>query len=448
MAAPTLAELALPLLPVVGAGMRVPLVGGGEAQGVDLDLAATAPALQSVADHLAAVLPHLGSVHRGAGWRSELATGAYEAARATVGRVVGARDRDLVVFTRNTTDALNLLASAVPGPVIVLDVEHHADLLPWRAAPGLRVVPAAATLEETIAALDAELAAAPAALLAVTGASNVTGEVLPLRRLATLAHRRGARLAVDGAQLVPHRPVDLAAEGVDYLALSGHKAYAPYGAGALVGRADWLDAASPHLAGGGAVDRVRIVDGRPEPSWRTGAARHEGGTPNVLGAVALARALEELASLDPERRLAHEAGLRDRLAEGLAAVPGVTVLRLFPDVPDAVGVVTFTVAGLEARLVALALAAEWGIAVRDGGFCAHPLLDRLTGGAPALRASVGVGSSAADVDALLTAVADLAAHGPRGVYQHSRDGWRIVGDERLRPAWAVPAEGGGCGYGG
>jgi selenocysteine lyase/cysteine desulfurase len=330
----------------------------------------------------------------------------------------------------------------------VFEVEHHADLLPWRAAPGLRVVAAAGTLEATIAAIDAELAAAPAALLAVTGASNVTGEVLPLRRLATLAHRRGARLAVDGAQLVPHRPVDLAAEGVDYLALSGHKAYAPYGSGALVGRADWLDAATPHLAGGGAVDRVRIVDGRPEPRWRTGAARHEGGTPNVLGALALARALEELAALDPGRWAGHEAGLRERLVAGLTAVPGVSVLRLFPDAPDAVGVVAFTVAGLEARLVALALAAEWGIAVRDGGFCAHPLLDRLTGGAPAVRASVGLGSTAADVDALLTAVGDLAAHGPRGGYERTADGWRIIGDERVRPAWAVPAEGAGCGYGG
>src|SRR4051794_8074569 len=448
MPAPIVAELALPLKPVVGAGMRVPLVGGGEARGVDLDIAATAPALQAVADHVAAVQPHLGSVHRGAGWRSDLATGAYEAARAAIGRAVGARDRDLVVVTRNTTDALNLLAAAVPGPVVVLDVEHHADLLPWRSAPGLRVVRAGATLEETIVALDAELAAAPAALLAVTGASNVTGEVLPLRRLATLAHRRGARLAVDGAQLVPHRPIDLAADGVDYLAFSGHKAYAPYGAGALVGRADWLDAAEPHLKGGGAVDRVTITGGVPEPRWRTGAARHEGGTPNVLGAIALARALEELAAIDPGRWIAHEAGLRDRLVQGLGAVPGVTVLSLFPDAADAVGVVTFTVAGLDARLVALALAAEWGIGVRDGGFCAHPLLDRLTGGVPAVRASLGVGSTAADADELVTAVASLAAHGPRGVYERGADGWRIVGDERVRPAWAVVEEGAGCGYGG
>ncbi len=128
-------DLALPLLPVVGSDMRVPLVGGGEARLVDLDIAATAPALAAVADHVTAVLPHLGSVHRGAGWRSTLATAGVEQARATVADLLGARPADTVVFTRNTTEALNLLASAVPGAVLVLDIEHHADLLPWIGRP-------------------------------------------------------------------------------------------------------------------------------------------------------------------------------------------------------------------------------------------------------------------------------------------------------------------------
>ncbi|MDQ1531204.1 MAG: hypothetical protein QOE37_1309, partial [Microbacteriaceae bacterium] len=227
-------DLAQPLLPVVGAGMRVPLVGGGETRAVDLDLAATAPALTVVAEHVAAVLPFLGSVHRGAGWRSELATTAYEQARRTVAGYLGARPGDSVVFTRNTTEALNLLAGVVPGGVLVLDLEHHANLLPWaRSAGGCRVVRGADTLEATLAALESALAEHRPALLAVTGASNVTGEVLPLAPLARLAHAAGARLAVDAAQLVPHRRVDLAGSGVDYLAFSGHKAYAPFGAGAL-----------------------------------------------------------------------------------------------------------------------------------------------------------------------------------------------------------------------
>ncbi len=440
-------DLALPLLPVVGAEMRVPLVGGGEARAVDLDMAATTPALVAVAEHVTRVLPHLGSVHRGAGWRSTLATDAFEQARGVVAAFVGARGSDRVVFTRNTTEALNLLASAVPGPVLVLDVEHHANLLPWaRAGRGCHVVHAAATLAETVDAVEVALAAHRPALLAVTGASNVTGEVLPIARLARLAHDAGARIAVDGAQLVPHRRVDLAATGVDYLAFSGHKAYAPFGAGALVGRADWLEEAAPHLAGGGAVDAVRIEAGAPVADWRDGAARHEAGTPDTIGALALAKAFEELSALDPERWAEHERGLRAVLAAGLAAVPGVTVLELFPDSADHVGVVAFTIDGIDARLAALALAAEWGVAVRDGGFCAHPALARLTGGRAALRASVGVGSTRADIATLLGAVAALATRGPRGDYVRDADGWRIARDDRARPDWAAaPAASAGCG---
>ncbi|MDH2444741.1 aminotransferase class V-fold PLP-dependent enzyme [Amnibacterium sp. CER49] len=444
----SVAALDVPLLPVVGAGMPVPLVGGGSVRGVDLDLAATAPALSAVAAHVAAVLPHLGSVHRGAGWRSELATGAVESARRTIGAFVGARPDDAVVLTRSTTEALNLLAGAVPGSTVVLDVEHHANLLPWaRSAGGAVVVRSAETFAGTLAALELALTAERPALLAVTGASNVTGEVLPLPELVALARRAGARVAVDGAQLVPHRRIDLGATGVDYLAFSGHKAYAPYGAGALVGRADWLDAAAPHLAGGGAVQRVRLVGAQAIADWRDGAARHEAGTPDTVGAVAIARAFDELAALDPDVWSAHEAGLRDRLVDGLAAVPGVRVLRLFADLDDAVGVVSFTLDGLDARLAALALAAEHGIGVRDGGFCAHPALERLTGGRPALRASLGVGTTLADVDALLAAVSVLAADGPRGRYERGADGWRVVGDDRPRPEWAVPAVSRACGAG-
>ena len=252
-----------PALPALaGSGVRVPLVTGVFVDYANLDLAASAPALQAVADHVAQALPLLSSVHRGAGYLSQVSTALLERARDCVGEFVGARpaaapDGDVVVLTRNTTDALNLLARAVPGPVLCLDVEHHANLLPWRDGPH-RTLTAAPTVEETLHDLARALDAAPTALLTVTGASNVTGEVLPLRRIAALAHAAGARVAVDAAQLAPHRRVDLAATGVDYLALSGHKLYAPYGAGALVGRRDWLDAAPPYLAGGGAVTQVDL----------------------------------------------------------------------------------------------------------------------------------------------------------------------------------------------
>ena len=298
-----------PLAELVGAALQVPVVAGGTTRYVNLDYAASAPALRAVADRAAELLPLYSSVHRGAGYASAVCTSAYESARGEIASFAGARDGNVVVITRNTTDALNLLATAVDGPVVYLDIEHHANLLPWQARQG-RVVPARARLGETIAAIRAELACRPAALLAVTGASNVTGECLPLAELAQIAHRYGARIAVDGAQLVPHRRIDMAAAGLDYLAFSGHKLYAPFGAGVLVGRPDWLDAAPPYLAGGGAVRQVRLTG----TDWASSPARHEAGTPNVVGAVALAAACRHVASLPAGAVAAHEGALLRRLS--------------------------------------------------------------------------------------------------------------------------------------
>jgi selenocysteine lyase/cysteine desulfurase len=426
-----------PLADVVGAGLDVPLVTGGSVRYVNLDYAASTPALRAVADQVTELLPLYSSVHRGAGYASAVCTSAYEAARATLAAFTGARPDDVVIFTRNTTDALNLLAAAVPGPVVHLDIEHHANLLPWQArGASARAVRARATLQETLRAVGDELARTPAALLAVTGASNVTGECLPLAELAGLAHAHGARIAVDGAQLVPHRRVGLAASGIDYLAFSGHKIYAPFGTGVLVGRADWLDAAPPYLAGGGAVRQVRL----DATDWAASPARHEGGTPNVVGAVALAAACRFVHSLPAGAVQGHEGFLTGRLLDGLASVDGVRTLRLWPGDADRIGVVTFTVDGWPAQHVAQYLSAEHGIGVRDGRFCAHPLLARLTRASvvsdgAAVRASLGLGSRAADVDRLVDALGALRAHGSSWAYAGAADGFAPVPDPRILPDW-------------
>jgi selenocysteine lyase/cysteine desulfurase len=418
---------ARPALPcVVGADLEVPLVTGERVRYANLDLAASAPALATVADHVAELLPYYASVHRGAGYPSQVCTAVLEQARETVGRFVGARTDDVVVFTRNTTDALNLLAGCVPGPVLRLDVEHHANLLAWRDGLVLRAADTvAATLDELRAVLEAERVA----LVAITGASNVTGEVLPLTEIAEIAHATGARVVVDAAQLAPHRRVDLAATGVDYLALSGHKLYAPYGAGALVGRRDWLDAAPPHLAGGGAVQTVRVAAGDPKVEWAPAPHRHEGGTPNVLGAAALAEACRCLEHLVDTAAPAHERALLARLEAGLAAVPGVRTLRVWPDSADRVAVASFVVDGHPAGRVAAYLSAEHGIGVRDGKFCAHPLLTRL-GEDTAVRASLGLGTTEADVDRLVAALEALVTRGPRWDYALVDGRWSPVPDPR------------------
>ena len=432
-----------PLCRVVGADLPVPIVTGGTLPYANLDYAASAPALAEVAEHVATVLPFYASVHRGAGYASQVSTALLENARACVARFVEARPEDVVVFVRNTTDALNLLAGAVPegkapgGSVLYLDIEHHANLVTWQRR-GHVVLEAAPTIRETLRDLDAALAATPTALVAVTGASNVTGELLPIKRIARIAHRHGARLAVDAAQLAPHRRVSLTESGADYVAFSGHKLYAPYGAGVLVGRRDWLDAAPAYLAGGGAV---REVTGE-STEWAASPARHEAGTPNVLGATALAKACEILAARGEAALSAHEDALRERLISGLTRHTEVSILRIWDDSADAIGVVAFTVDGFDAGLVAAYLSAEHAIGVRDGRFCAHPLLARLGRARDgAVRASFGVGSTTADVDRLVAAVGQLIAAGPVWAYERVDGRHAPVDDPRPLPAVAGPARG-------
>src|SRR5690606_4130503 len=216
-------------------------------------------------------------------------------------------------------------------------------------------------------------------------ASNVTGEIWPVRDLVEAAHAEGARVAVDAAQYVPHRRFDLADSGADYVAYSGHKLYAPFGAGVLAGRTDWLRDAAPYLAGGGA---------------------------NVRGAVALAAACDALTGAGQEALHEREELLLRRLRAGLAAIPGVHDLSLWePDHPR-VGIVSFVVDGVPAGLLAAALSAEHGIGVRDGLFCAHLLTRRLlpAGHDQAVRASLGLGTTEEHVDRLLSAVARIAEH--------------------------------------
>ncbi|MEV4627760.1 aminotransferase class V-fold PLP-dependent enzyme [Micromonospora sp. NPDC049523] len=390
---------------------------------VNLDYAATAPCARAAADAVAELLPWYGSVHRGAGALSQRSTLAYERARQTVGDFLGTRADDEVIFTRNTTDALNLLARALPAgtTVVTFGGEHHANLLPWPNTVRLPVPasPAAAVtaLSQALRELRRESDPAEPILVTVTGASNVTGERWPVTELAAVAHRYGARIAVDAAQLAPHAPVDIAGSGIDYVAISGHKLYAPFGTGVLAGRADWLDAAPPYLFGGGAT--LGVGSATHDVRWAEGPGRHEAGTPNLLGAVALAAVCTALGEADRAELHAREQELLTRLRSGLNALPGIVELRTFDADAPRVGIVSFVVAGRDSAEVAAELARGHGIGLRDGLFCAHPLARRLLGEAAArsgradlpptaLRASIGLGSTAAHVDRLLDALAELS----------------------------------------
>ncbi|MCC9308743.1 aminotransferase class V-fold PLP-dependent enzyme [Kitasatospora sp. RB6PN24] len=447
------ADCAAPLA-VLGADVQVPLVSGEKVGYAALDYAASAPALQRVWDDVAGYAPYYGSVHRGAGYLSQLSTDLFEQSRRTVADFLDLRDGDQVVFTRATTDSLNLLAGAVPTDtrVFAFETEHHASLLPWRQA-GLTVgyLPAPRSHAEAVAALDAALAEAPHGprLLCVTGASNVTGELWPVAELTRTAHRHGARVVLDAAQLAPHHPVSVRELDVDWVAFSGHKLYAPFGAGVLAGRADWLDAAEPYLAGGGASRTVaRQADGSVAVEWHSGPARHEAGSPNVIGALAIASACRALGETGFDRLRAHEQLLIDRLTAGLAEIPEVRVLNLFGEGAPRVGVLSFVVSGWNSSHFAAALSAEYGIGVRDGLFCAHPLVRTLLDqqdaapsacGAPepslpgerslnAIRVSFGAGTPGEHVDRFLAAVRELVTDGARWTYRN--EGGRCVADTR------------------
>jgi selenocysteine lyase/cysteine desulfurase len=426
-------------LALIGADLAVPLVFGGAVQYANFDYAASTPCLVSVRAAVDAALPWYSSVHRGAGYTSQVTTALYERCRGSVRRFLGARADDAVLFTRNTTDALNLLAHALPAgtTVVVFETEHHASLLPWSEAQ-VRRLPAPATPAEAVSTVADALRSCPAGprLVCVTGASNVTGELWPVADLAQVAHAHGARIVLDAAQLAPHAPLDVATLDVDYVAFSGHKLYAPFGAGVLVGRPDWLADADPYLRGGGATAEVRA----DSVIWADLPERQEAGTPNVLGAVALAAACDTLAAADRWRLAADEAALLARLRQGLAAIPGVRELALFGPTHPRVGIVAFTVDGWDCGELAAALSAEYGIGVRDGLFCAHPFVRHLTGAttggcsSTAVRASLGLGSTSEHVDRLVEAVASLVRHGRRWTYAKVDGKFAPVPDPRPWPA--------------
>jgi selenocysteine lyase/cysteine desulfurase len=440
---------------LVGDEVPVPCVDGTDRPYLSLDAAASTAALPAVADRVRSFLPWYSSVHRGAGWKSQLATAAYEEARGGALRFAGREGRDdVAVICRNTTEAINHLAYRLrleaDDVVVTTVVEHHANLLPWARLASRRYVECGADGTFTADAVAAALDDGPLPrLLAITGASNVTGWTPPLDDIAAAARARGVPVLVDGAQLAPHRPMP---SEVEFVAWSGHKMYAPFGAGVLIGPRSAFTEGDPFLAGGGAVDLVDL----DEVVWTDPPEREEAGSPNVLGAVALHAAIDELLGIGWTALRDHDDALAARLRDGLGSIAGVRLLG--PSSTD-LPVATFVVDGVPHALVAARLSAEHAIGVRHGCFCAHPYLLRLLDltdaevqdyrdavlsgdrrSVPgAVRASAGLSTTAADVDRLVAAVADIAtgAPGPVSYEQdlHTGDFWPSTTDAR----WASAA---------
>lgn len=372
----------------VGTEVEVPLLGGGRARYINFDNAASTPPLKVVRDGVHAFLDSYASVHRGTGFKSQLSTWAYEQARHDVLRFVGADPRDHVcIFGKNTTDALNKLARRIPfrpdEVVLTTEMEHHSDDLPFRGVASVlhaRVL-ADGRLDEQDFDRLLEANRGRVRLVAVTGASNVTGYLNPVHRLAAKAHAAGAWIAVDAAQLAPHRPIHMRPVGdpehLDFLSISAHKLYAPFGTGALVGRRDLFEHGDPDDRGGGTVEIVTV----DEVVWAEPPDRDEAGSPNVVGAVALGLALRWLGETGMETVADHEAELTGHALRRLGRIPGV---RIFGDprpetAAERLGAIPFELDGMSHFLVAAVLGYEHGIGVRSGCFCAHPYVLRLLG---------------------------------------------------------------------
>ncbi len=449
---------------VVGIDIQVPLLPGGTRPYVNLDNASSTPTFRPVVEKVDEFMRYYSNVARGTGLKSQVASWAYEESRSTIARFLGADPAaDTVIVTRNTTESLNRLAALFPfkpdSLVLTTLMEHHSNDLPWRRRA--RVVHAGLNPDGSLdlddfAAKLKELSG-KVALVAVTGASNVTGWVNPIHRLAQLAHEAGAKIAVDAAQIAPHRPIDMRKPDdpghLDFVAFSGHKTYAPYGIGILAGNKSILHAHEPALVGGGVVDLVTLNSA----VWRGLPSREEAGTPAVVGAVAMATAINLLEAAGWDAITEHEAELTMYALTRISRIPGIKVYGKIEadDLEDRIGVIAFSMDRTPAQLVAAVLAYEAGVGARCGLFCAHPyvfallgiderdaekLRERVTGGNPAdlpamLRASIGLYNDKNDVDALCDCL-EAIARGKHEKYDcDPKTGeCRPHGRPRLKPA--------------
>ncbi|HEV2030224.1 MAG TPA: aminotransferase class V-fold PLP-dependent enzyme [Candidatus Dormibacteraeota bacterium] len=433
-----------------GVDLPVPVHGGGMVTGVNFDNAASTPPLKRVRDAVTGFSEVYSSVHRGTGYKSRLATEAYEQARELVARFLGVDERSqVVIFVKGTTDALNRIAAEqarLDGrQVLVTEMEHHADLLPWRHRSGHVMVGLSDDGHIDLQAIEHALKSGGGkiGLVAVCGASNVTGFVSPIHEVAELAHRHGALISIDAAQLAPHHRIDIRPASdpghLDFVSLSGHKMYAPYGAGVLVAPRAFF-AGAPEVMGGGAISIVTWDD----TVWADLPDREEAGSPNVIGAVALGVAIETLLELGFDEMLRHEVEMGTTLHSRLSHIPGVGVLgdaQASPATPR-LGLASFVVEGVHHGLVAAALSHEWGIAVRNGCFCANPYVFHLlhmnkqavdavegevTSGhrqalPGAVRASLAPYNTTGELDRFVDAVTHIASGRLKSTYEQAADG--------------------------
>lgn len=351
------------------------------------------------------------NVHRGVHWMSQQATDLHEAARETVRKFINARSTTEIVFTRGTTESLNLVASSfVEGcmkegdEVIVSTMEHHSNIVPWqlqeqRKGIVLKVIPMTDEGELLLEEYE-KLFTDRTKLVSVTQVSNVLGTVNPIKEMIRIAHEHGVPVVVDGAQSVPHFAVDVQNLDCDFLAFSGHKVYGPTGVGVLYGKEEWLDRLPPYQGGGEMIERVSFE----KTTFERPPLKFEAGTPDYIATHGLATALDYVTSLGMDNILAHEQDLTRYALQQLREIEGMHIYGHRNDSGDAV--ISFNVGDIH-HMDLGTLLDQLGIAVRTGHHCAQPLMDRL-GILGTVRASFGLYNTREEVDALVAGIKRIA----------------------------------------
>jgi cysteine desulfurase/selenocysteine lyase len=374
---------------------------------VYLDNAATTQKPRPVLAAIAHYYEHdNANVHRGVHALSSRATDAYEAARVKVARFIGAGSEREIIFTRNATEGINLVAQswgrANVGPgdeVLISAMEHHSNIVPWQLlcaekGAALRVIPMFDSGELDVAALP-QLLTPRTKVVAISQLSNALGTINPVADIVRAAHHAGAVVVVDGAQAAYHMPVDVAALGCDFFVLTGHKLYGPTGIGVLYGKAALLDAMPPWQGGGDMISSVTFE----RSTWNALPAKFEAGTPHIEGAIGLGAAVDYVSAIGMDRIEAHE---RDLLAYGTEVLRGIDGVRLVGTAPRKASILSFVIQGIHPHDIGTIVDRE-GVAIRTGHHCAQPVMDRL--GIPATaRASLAMYNTRDDIDRLAAAI--------------------------------------------
>lgn len=370
---------------VEGADVKVPIIGGNLINYVNFDNAASTPPFKKALDTMVEFSQYYSNIHRGSGFKSEISTTIYEDAKKIIIDFIGGNtEENHIIFTKNSTEAINKIGHCMqfePGDIIIsTGMEHHSNDLPWRKRAQVMYVEVFDNGELDLDHYTYLLNKynSKVKLVAVTAASNVTGYINPIYKMARMAHRYGIKILIDASQIMAHRKIcmkpDWDEEHLDFIAFSGHKMYAPFGIGVLVGPKAFFDSIEPDMLGGGTIkavlsDTVYLADS-PE--------RHEAGTPNIFGAIGLASAIKVFESIGIDEISRHENELLHHLLSGLMRLENAKIFGCIDSNPTKrLGTISFNLLNMSHSLVAAILSYEYGVGVRNGCFCAHPYVLRL-----------------------------------------------------------------------